>query len=313
MLPSIFLAVLPVLAAARVFAVEPQEEAPAPVSSGTPAAQDSTPSGDVLERAAPEARAMWERLVAACGPANREPIRAFELKADVLTRTGVQSNEARIDYRYLAPDCIRFMLPSRGETGRFGTKPEQYWLKSGDEVIVLAGREYKEDRLRVDEMVALARNYVALSSPARISIQALERMPAAPSDLGPALASATKKLTWLAIESPDFALLRGDAPRPPGTVYRVEIGQREDGLPAVAIVRERASERAQGDPLLVQFSKYEERDEFRIPLVLKVHVLDRTRSPLAFAERASQEVYVTSASLRPALKVEDFQPGVGKK
>jgi hypothetical protein len=137
-------------------------------------------------------------------------------------------------------------------------------------------------------------------------------MTAPPADLGPALASSTKKLAWLALESPDFALVRGDAPRPAGTVYRVEIGQREDGLPAVAIVRERGGKPG-GDPLLVEFSRYEERDGFRIPLVLKVHVLDRARSPVTFAERPSQEVYITSASLRPPLTVEDFKPVPEKK
>src|SRR6185503_4475747 len=97
-------------------------------------------------------------------------------RADVLTRQGVQTNEGKVDYRYLAPDCMRFVLPSKNETGRFGPAPEQYWLREGEEVVTLAGREYKEDRRQVDDMIALAKNYVALSNPARITLTKIELM-----------------------------------------------------------------------------------------------------------------------------------------
>ncbi len=255
--------------------------------------------------AAPE-RALWEKVCAASGSASRAPLSAFQLEAEVLTRTGVQTNEAKIDYRYLAPDCIRFMLPSKNTTGRFGPAPEQYWLQSADGVVVLAGREYKEDRKSVDDMLALARNYVALSNPARLDLKALELV-SAPADLPPELAKRARKLTWLALESPDFALVRSEVERTAPALYRVELGVRgEDHLPAFAIVREKGTSAA--DPLLVEFSEYRPQDDFRLPFQLKVHVLDRTRTPLLFAEKPAQEVYVTSAALRPKLALEDFQP-----
>jgi hypothetical protein len=274
------------------------------------ALQDA-PGGDALLRAAPEAREAWERLCAASGGAGREPLRAFQLEADVLTRSGVQRNEAHIDYSYLAPDCIRFVLPSRNETGRFGPAPEQYWLKTGGRVVVLSGRDYREDRKAVDDMLALARNYAALSSPARLDLRALERLPSAPADLGPELAKRARKLAWLALESPDFALVRrevarGEAPSDAPAVYRVELGLREDHLPAFAIVRERGKGGA--DPLLVEFSQYQEQDGFRMPFQIRVHVLDRAHAAPSFAPEASQEVYVTSAALRPSLTAEAFVP-----
>jgi hypothetical protein len=254
------------------------------------------------------ARALWDKVCAASGAPGREPLRAFQLKADLLVRSGVQNNEALIDYRYLAPDCIRFIRPSKDETGRFGPKPEQYWLKNGDKVIELSGRDFKEDRRLVDDMLALARNYVALSNPAHLNLLALELPPAPPADLGPALAKKTSKLAWLALESPDFALVRRaeSAEKPAATVYRVELGLNQDLLPGVAIVRERG--KAVADPLLVEFRDYREHDGFKIPFVLLVHVLDREQTPPAFAERASQEVYVTEAALRPSLTVDDFKP-----
>jgi hypothetical protein len=206
----------------------------------------------------------------------------------------------------MAPDCIRFVLPSKNETGRSGPAPEQYWMQSKEQVVALAGREYKEDRKAVDDMLALAKNYVALSNPARLNLQALELLPAAPADLGPELAGRLKKLQWLAIESPDFALLRGELAREAPTVYRVELGLREDMLPAVAIVRERGKPGT--DPLLVEFSQYQQQDDFKLPFQLRVHALDRSHAPATFAKDAAQEVYVTAAALRPKLTVADFEP-----
>ena len=80
----------------------------------------------------------------------------------------------------------------------------------------------------------------------------------------------------------------------------------EGALPSVAIIRER--DKAGAEPLLVEFSKYEEHDGFKIPLVLLVRVLDRTQAKPVFASAASQEVYVKTAALRPKLTVADFQP-----
>lgn len=278
-----------------------------------PQSSQEAAHGEARDEVAATPEALWAAVCAASGPASREPLQAFQLQAEVRTRSGVQTNEARIEYRYLAPDCIRFMLPSKNETGRFGPAPEHYWLRTGERVVALAGREFKEDRRAVDDMLALAKNYVALSNPARLNLEGLERPTAPPADLGPELAKKLRKLTWLAFESPDFALVKREATgeakngaAPESTLYRIELGLREDHLPAVAIVREPG--KAGADPLLVMFSRYEASDDFRLPFVLLVHVLDRSESPARFAEKPSQEVYVTSASLRPKLSVADFQP-----
>jgi hypothetical protein len=269
-------------------------------------AQQAPVQGVDVSGATAEARALWERVRAASGDAQREPLRAFQFQAEVRARSGVQRNDAKIDLGYLAPDCIRFLLASGNETGRFGAAPEQYWMQTKECAVVLAGREYKEDRKAVDDMLALVRNYVALSNPARLNLMGLELLPAAPADLGKGLAGRFKKLRWLALESSDFALLRSEIAREAPVVYRVELGLREDALPAVAIVRERG--KATTDPLLVEFSEYREQDAFKLPFQLRVYPLDRTQVPPAFAEEAAQEVYVTTAVLRPALKVADFQP-----
>jgi hypothetical protein len=260
---------------------------------------------DALAQAAPEARAVWQRLLAATAGASAQPISAFRLAADVLTRSGAQTNELDIDYRYLAPDCIRFVLPSRLETGCSGNGREDYWLKDKEEVVVLAGRDYVQDRRRVDEMLALARNYVALSDPKRLSLRELRLLDRPPSDLPRSLAAAGKRLTWIAVTSPDFALVRRDgAPPPEGTVYTVDLGLSADALPHLAVIREGARG---GQALLVELGKYEEKSGFRIPLQLRVY-MPRAASPAAFGDAPSQEIYVTQADLRAALKREDFRP-----
>jgi hypothetical protein len=255
-----------------------------------------------LAQAAPEARAVWERLLAVTASDAAQPISAFRLAADVLTRSGAQTNEMDIDYRYLAPDCIRFVLPSRLETGCSGRGREDYWLKDKEEIVVLAGRDYAEDRRRVDEMLALARNYVALSDPKRLSLHELRLLDGPPGDLPRSLAAAGKRLTWIAVASPDFALVRRDgAPAPEGTLYTVDLGLSADALPTLAVIREGA----RGQALLVELGKYEERSGFRIPLQLRVHM---PRAPGAFGDAPSQEIYVTAADLRAPLKPEDFRP-----
>ncbi len=270
------------------------------------------PAAAALERATPEARAAWERLCAATGSGGGGPLHAFQLRAEVVRRSGVQNNEGRIEYRYLAPDCIRFMLPSGNETGRFGPAQEQYWLQAGEQVIVLAGREYAEDRRQVDDMCALARNYVALSDPGRLDLRSLELRAGAPADLGPELAKTTKKLVWLALESPDFALVRREGAVASEALYVVELGLRPDGLPGVVVIREKPRAGATtSDPLLVELDRYEERSGFQIPLQLRVHALDPALRPRAFAREPSQEVYVTEIVLQPPLRVDDFKPRKG--
>ena len=137
------------------------------------------------------------------------------MKAGILTREGVQTNETEdVEYRYLAPDCVRFRLPSRREVGRSGLAQRDYWLLDGDELVELVGREYEEDRRQIQEMHAVARNFVALSDPGRLRITRLETLADPPPDVAPRLEPKERKLEWLRVASPDFALLRRDAAAP---------------------------------------------------------------------------------------------------
>lgn len=286
-----------------------------------PAAADGAATEDALAQASPEARDAWQRVCAA-GRAEGsapEPIRAFTLRADVLTRDGAQSNEAEVAYRYLAPDLIRFSLPSGRETGKGpGIGRSAYWLKDKDEVVTLDGREHGEDVRLVRQMLAVARNFVALSDPARLRLERLERMDQAPRGLPPSVSRKAGELSWLRVTSPDFALLpRGeDAPRPAsraGPSYRVELGLGADGLPRLAVIAEEPAHDGSGQPpaaapLLIELADYRAVDGFLVPHRLLVH--PRTSGEAAlFVDRAAQEIYVLEARLRPALREQDFLPG----
>lgn len=279
-----------------------QDAAPRP-------AAEVAPAPDALLAASPEARALWERLCAATKSSAPGPITAFRLKAEVLQRQGAGTNELDIDYRYLAPDCIRFALPGRRETGRSGMGREDYWLKDGEEVVVLAGRDYAPDRRQVDEMHALARNYVALSDPSRLALRRLELLPAPPRDLPPNLVERARKLAWLVVASPDFALVRRDGEPAKDALYVVEIGAAESGLPELVVIREEPRPARAGDviaPLLVELGNYREVSGFRIPNKLLVRAQREDRR--AFVESPSQEIYVTEVDLAPKLARADFQP-----
>ena len=285
-----------------------------------PGGQDPAPGATAVAAASPSARAAWARLLEASRTTGvaadlpPAPITSFHVKMGIRTREGVQTNETEdVEYRYLAPDCVRFRLPSQREVGRSGLAQRDYWLLDGDELVELVGREYEEDRRQIQEMHAVARNFVALSDPGRLRITRLEALARPPTDVAPQLERKDRKLQWLRVASPDFALLRRDAAAPGDahTSYAVDLGLEPDGLPRLAIIR---AERMPGvgaptaAPMLIRLEEFAERGPFRIPLWLHVHALDERLHPPAFAEKAAQEIYITEADLRPALSIEDFRP-----
>jgi hypothetical protein len=259
-----------------------------------------------LQQAAPaapgkdEARELWTRVCAASGEAQRPPLISFQLKADVLTRSGVQTNEAHIDYRYLAPDCIRFVLPSKNETGRFGPAPGVPDAASRMRRAA-AGRGTREDRKKVDDMLTLARNYGALF--ARLNLLAR----AATGRAWPSARPCRARRSCAGWRSRPRLSCKATSRSGWGRVSRR--GHLRDDLPGGGIIRERG--KSMIDPLLVEFSQYQAQDGFKLPFQLRVHALDRSHSPAVFAKDAAQEVYVTAAALRPSQTVEDFKPRKG--
>jgi hypothetical protein len=272
----------------------------------------------------PEAEAAWQRVLAASHAAvdasgtRPPPIAAFDVRAELRVREGVGRNAAKdASFRYLSPDLVRFTLPSsRRETGRSAAPGERaYWMKDEAEILRLSGREHAEDRALVDRMLAVARNLVALSDPARIRVHALELLAAPPSGLPDELARVAKKLAWLAVTSPDFALTGESVAAAGGAelAYRVELGLDEaHARPIFVVIRAvgDASARAGApSPLLIELARWSERDGFVIPFVIRVRGIEpHPGAPPRFEVQPSQELGLTVVSFRPALTPADFEP-----
>ncbi len=275
---------------------------------------------EVLRAAAPEARAAWERMIAAARPAEpaTSPITAFVLKASVIFRDGVKHNELEGDYRYLAPHFIRFKLRSQRETGRGPGKGDRgYWLKDGEEVLRLVGRESREDRRQVDEMLAIARNFVALSDLTRLRLTRLETLAEPPQGLPAHARRTAKKLDWLRVASPDFALLQEQlrAPATDGRGYLADLAlNRATGLPSWVIVREEKERSADGvllpsNPMLIELRNWQPSPHgFLVPRWVLVYRMSREPGVVGFADRAAQDIELREIDLRPTLTEADFEP-----
>ncbi len=286
----------------------------------SPAPQDDAQPA-TLGRVNPEAQARWERMIAASRPLteNRAPITAFILRADVRFRgEGTERNDLKVDYRYLAPHFLRTLLETDRETGRGpGQGQRAYWVREGDKVEPLVGRDHREGRRQVDEMLAVAKNFIALTDPARLKLTKLELLPAPPTGLPrPLERKVLKKLDWIRVASKDFALVLEQIGKDEKTprVFEVDLGiSRENDLPVLAIIREANPRIIDGvarpsNPLLFHLEDWRPQDGFRVPWMIKVHRLEATPLRVGFSEFAAQDIVLLEAQLRPQLKEADFAP-----
>lgn len=271
----------------------------------------------------PSAREAWRRVAtgARLPDATPPPITAFDIEADVLTRNGVQSNQFTPRYRFLHPGFVRFRISTEREAGKgAGAGRAGYWLRDGDDVQRLSGRSNAEDRRLVDDMLALSTNFVALTDPGRLRLTRVAELEDPSMPLPTAgLRRLAKKLAWLEIASPDFALLREErgsllGPKPS---YVVQLGlDRESWRPALALLSREASADGRPDaPLLFELGDYRPQDQYYVPHKLLVRrslpdprAPQAGKPPLVFEERPWQEIFVLRANLAPGFTATDFEP-----
>jgi hypothetical protein len=194
-------------------------------------------------------------------------------------------------------------------------------MKDGEEVIELVGREAREDRRQVDEMLAIARNFVAVSDLSRTRLTRLELLEEPPEGLPRTLKRAARKLEWIRVASPDFALLEDQVRRPAAgkkPVFRVDLGlsrEEEDaGLPAIAIVHEEVEGAGTGasrpaPPMLIELRVWQPcKDGFRVPRWIQVYRQVSAPGAKVFQEKAAQDITIREVDLRPTFTAEDFAP-----
>lgn len=305
---------------------------------------------EVLASAVPAASDAWRRMLAASqtkadgspieGADEMPPPQSFHLEANVRTREGVKTNELNVDYRFLSPDFVRFRLPSNRQSGHGpGKGNSAYWLMDGEEVQLLDTRDNKEDRRLVKEMIALARNFLALADPDRIRLTRLELLSGSPVLLPRQVSSFIKNeardakraarkeggedskgVVWIRFTSPDFDLVRRDGvARDTTREQLVSLAIGPQGLPLAAVIQEPGSmgQALQADATLISLDRWVRKidDPLLAPRLIKVFRPEQSagtatggQSSLVFGQEPMQHIALTTANLHPNFVPTDFAP-----
>lgn len=258
----------------------------------------------------------------------------FDVNLTLLTRSGRRGADPRpetheFDTRvmYMEPYYVRYRLPEGVETG-FGAPG--FWLRDGDEVVSLQGREYETDKEQIQQVVSLCKNFLAVSTPNQLSLAELtklDRMPFRREELPPRPGLDYRRLVWLRTLTPDFRLVEAIQPKVPGQrtqerqhLYRVHFGlDPQNHLPRVLhVVRVDANPRAMIFEQLILLENWDaSRDEDGRSILLPRRLYVHERLPshphfMQFLEAPDREVYVRQGStLFPNLTDADFDPKVG--
>lgn len=312
------------------------EPVAAPVEAQAPRVEQDAPqeppplvAGELPADTAPAARELWERFVAAQQVSERAgPVRSFAVRFALRTRRGVQTNDLEASLAWRAPGAVRFEPKAKPAVGR--SAAGRYWMRDGDEVVWYDGRDYEVDREQIDEALDLAHTFARLSDPTRLRIAALRVLERAPR-LPKADGIDPRKLTWIEVHSPDFALPeRGPVAKRDGKqagprLERVELGLDAETLtPRVARVTPLAPPQppppaaADGPPppmpvveRVFVLNDVREVGRRRVPHAVLVYqkVLGAS-DPVGAGERPSQELFLQQPGSRFDVELPDsrFEP-----
>lgn len=270
--------------------------------------------GELPPGASPAASNRWNNLAAEL--TKDEPVRSFLLEFYLRQqpRDRPQSNDLRLTFSFLAPSFVRAKLES-GRTHLRGPQGD-YLLETNQEAIKLVGREGAEDRKQLDQMAAIASNFVGLTDPRTLRLASLETLDAAPAGIHPKHKAALAPLVWLRATSPDF-YLGPQQPAADGTppLYRADLGiDPETKAVRFALIHELF----EGKPLrsgamFVQMKAHEKRDGLFVPHEVDIYEVDPESMPPRFFASPTSQLWLKRdrGRLRAKLQPKDFLPPQG--
>ena len=188
-------------------------------------------------------------------------------------------------------------------------------LEGGDRELRLLGRGGAEDIRQIEEPVAVARNFIALTDPRSVRIAGLSLLDGPPAELPDGFAGRGADLSWLALRSPDLRLTLDRAPTSAANrapLYRALIGSDPlTGRIEFAIVqRDDGPRRIERTTLLLQLRGHFERDGFQVPREIRIYGADPTARPRRFQSVPRLQLWVDDEGLdlRAPLTPADFRP-----
>ncbi|MEE8468299.1 MAG: hypothetical protein V3T22_07585 [Planctomycetota bacterium] len=322
------------------------QDPPAPPSvtgrAATPdlLASDGKPAlpGRIPEDTSDRARARWSKVRLATAAADLDPIVAFDLTFDVRYRRSGGMNKGNISIQYLeqgeVPN-IRIRFERKDVESLRG--PRGDYLITKGEAQRMAGRQYAEDVKQLDRFVAIARNFITLTRPDRLTLVSLTALVTAPlaenGRLDPGaktrvdflgadplelpdeqLAERARGLEWVEVRSPDFRLVESVTSRNSRQVFRALLGlDPVTGEVRLAVLGEDQNRTVvlQNTQLVIIEEYRELEGGYRVPAALEIRDVDATVSPWTFQRRNGTSLYLSKksrAQLNPPLRPADFVP-----
>ncbi|MDP6409491.1 MAG: hypothetical protein QGI46_08950 [Planctomycetota bacterium] len=275
-----------------------------------PQADDALRPGVLPADATPAARAAWAVLCE--GTLAPEPITAFDVSFHLRAR-GEEPHDVDTRIRFSSPGYLRSEVRETGRGHLRGDRGD--WLLDGEREVRLLGREGAEDIRQIEETVAVARNFIALTDPRSVRIAGLDLLEAPPPELPAGLAEHGARLSWLSLLSPDLRLSLDRAPPAAAhgvPLYRALIGSHpRTGNIELAILQEGDGPRRIGrTTLLLELRGHFERDGFSIPREVLIYGADATARPAQFVSVPRVQLWVDDEGLdlRAPLTPADFRP-----
>lgn len=322
LLPLIAACAAPVLAqdTPQVPKIQVPKIGPAPLKASD--GKEATP-GRVPSDAGPAATALWnEMLKATKASETTQPIRSFSMGFDVRMRDIGEANfptkdiKAIFDYLDLGKGYVRGTYSQSGRMMMRGPNGDWSVTEKGGPV-ALRGREDATSRAELDRLIAICRNFVALTRPSEIrlvELRALKLAKANPDVTEPLdartlefdrgrflrmpndkLDAPARKLRWLEVASPDFRLyVPPTEATSSGTepVYRALLGLNERGQVRFAqFSQDKDGTLLPSTALFVNTIQHTEIDDYVLPLELEVHTVQHDSGVWRFEEKPSVMLY----------------------